>query len=123
MMSLLAFLLVCHYLADFCFTTPAMIKAKAEGRTLWPIFVHAGIHAGLMGLCFLFWGVSWKLLLILVMVELLSHFLLDTAKGKMMGHLPIFADIQRKAYWMLYGFDQLLHLMIIIAIWYCCIDG
>lgn len=119
---LLIFLLVCHYLADFCFTTPKMIWAKADGRNPWPIILHAAIHTGLMGLCLLFWGVSWKLLLILVMVELLSHFLLDTAKGKMMAHLPIFADIQRKPYWVLYGFDQLLHLMVIIAIWYCSIN-
>lgn len=29
---LLIALFVCHYLADFCFTFTAMIKAKADGR-------------------------------------------------------------------------------------------
>ena len=31
MFYLLTSLLVCHYLADFCFTSPRMIKAKADG--------------------------------------------------------------------------------------------
>lgn len=119
---LLIFLLVCHYLADFCFTSPSMIRAKADGRNPWPILLHAAIHAFLIGVCLLFWFVSWELLLLLVGVELISHFFIDTAKGRMMAHLPIFADIQRKPYWVLYGFDQLLHLMVIIAIWYCSIN-
>lgn len=29
---LILFLLLCHYLADFCLTSPAMIRAKADGQ-------------------------------------------------------------------------------------------
>lgn len=123
MTLLLITLLVCHYLADYCLTFPVMIRAKADGRNLWPILLHAAIHAFLMGVCLLFWFVSWELLLLLVGVELISHFVIDTAKGRMMAHLPIFADIRRKPYWVLYGFDQLLHLMVIIAVWYCSINS
>ena len=115
---LLIVLLACHYLADFCFTSPSMIRAKADGRNPWPILLHAGIHSGLMGFCLLVWGVSWKLLLILALVELVSHFLIDTTKGRLTAHFCILGDIQKKPYWMLYGFDQLLHLLVIVMIWY-----
>ena len=49
-MLLLITLFICHYLADFCLTSPAMIRAKADGRNPWPILLHAGIHAGLVGI-------------------------------------------------------------------------
>ena len=83
---LLVALLVCHYIADFCLTSPSMIRAKADGRNVRPILSHASVHALLMGLCLLLWGVL--------------------------------ANQQRKPYWMLYGFDQLLHLLVIVGIWY-----
>lgn len=120
---LLIALLVCHYLADFCLTMPVMIRAKANGRNSWPILLHAGIHAGLVGLCLLVWGVSWKLLLMLAFVELVSHFLIDTTKGRLTAYYSILANMQKKPYWMLYGLDQLLHLLVIVIIWYCCIEN
>lgn len=118
---LLIVLLICHYLADFCLTTPKMIQAKADGRNIWPILLHASVHALLMGLCLLVFGVSWKLLLLLMLAELVSHFLIDTAKGRLTAHFPKLADMQQKPYWMLYGFDQLLHQGVIIGIWYYAI--
>lgn len=118
---LLTTLLMCHYLADFCFTFPAMIKAKADGRNPWPIMLHTGIHAGLVGISLLLWGVSWNLLLMLALVEFVSHFLIDTAKGRLTARYFILANMQKKPYWMLYGFDQLLHLLVIVMIWYYCV--
>ena len=120
MFYLLTSLLVCHYLADFCFTSPRMIKAKADGRNPWPILLHAGVHAGLVSICLLCWGVEWKLLCVLATLELLSHFLIDSAKGHITAHYPLLADSQKKPYWMLYGFDQLLHLLVIAWIGSCC---
>lgn len=117
--SLLIVLLICHYLADFCLTTPAMIRAKTDGRNVGPILLHAGIHAVLMGLCLLIWGVAWEMLLLLMLAELVSHFLIDTAKGRLTARFPKLADMQQKPYWMLYGLDQLLHLLVIVCIWYC----
>ena len=96
-----------------------MIKAKADGRNVWPILLHAGIHAVLMGLCLLIWGVAWEMLLLLMLAELVSHFLIDTAKGRLTARFPKLADMQQKPYWMLYGLDQLLHLLVIVCIWYC----
>lgn len=118
---LILFLLLCHYLADFCLTSPAMIRAKVDGRNPWPILLHAGIHAGLVSICLLFWQTPWKTLLLLVLLELVSHFLIDTAKGRLTARFPALADMQRKPYWMLYGLDQLLHLMVLVLIWYFCI--
>ena len=118
MVLLLVSLLVCHYLADFCFTTPTMIRAKTDGRNAWPILLHAGIHAMLMGLCMLVFGVLWKLLLILMLAELVSHYLIDTTKSLLTARFPSLADQQNKSYWMLYGFDQMLHLLVIVGIWY-----
>lgn len=122
MVLLLISLLICHYLADFCLTTPAMIKAKADGRKAGPILLHASIHAMLMGLCMLVFGVSWKLLLLLVLAELVSHFLIDTCKGRLTARFPKLADLQQKPYWILYGFDQLLHLLVIVGIWFFSVN-
>ena len=99
---LLIVLLICHYIADFCLTTPAMIKAKADGRNIWPILLHAGVHALLAGVCLLVFRVSWKLLLMLMLAELVSHFLIDTCKGRLTARFPKLADIQQKPYWILY---------------------
>ena len=115
---LLIALLLCHYLADYCFTTPSMIKAKTDCKKAGPLLLHAGIHALLMGLCLLLFGVSWKLLLLFILAELVSHYLIDTAKGLLTARFPLLADQQKKPYWMLYGFDQLLHLLVIVGIWY-----
>lgn len=117
MIVLLVIMLICHYLADFCLTSPSMIKAKADGRNPWPILLHASVHALLIGLCLLVWGIEWKLLLLLMLVELISHFLIDRGKGRLTFYSPLLADQQKKPYWMLYGFDQLLHLLIIVIIW------
>ena len=114
---LLITLCLCHYLADFCLTSPSMIKAKADGRNPWPILSHASVHAFLIGLCLLLWGIEWKLMLLLMLVELISHFLIDTGKGRLTSYFPLLEDQQKKPYWMLYGFDQLLHLLIIVIIW------
>ena len=117
---LLISLLVCHYLADFCLTSPAMISANADGRNPWPILLHASIHAVLIGFCLLTWGAEWDLLIMLMLIELASHFVIDTVKGRLTARFSILADMKQKPYWMLYGFDQFLHLLVIVIIWYNC---
>ena len=118
---LLIYLLVCHYLADFCLTMPMMIRAKADGRNLWPIALHAAIHAVLMGLCLLVYGIGWQLLLVLIVTEWGSHFVIDVSKAQISIRFPYWSDNQHKPYWMLYGFDQLLHQMVVIVIWYLAV--
>lgn len=118
MVFFLLTLFLCHYLADFCFTFPSMIRAKVDGRNPWPILLHAAIHAGLVGVCLVCWQVPWKLMLLMLLLELVSHFLIDVAKGRLSARFTSLADPQKKPYWMLYGFDQLLHLSVIVLIFY-----
>lgn len=115
---LLIALLTCHYLADFCLTWPALIQAKSDGRNLWPILCHAGVHAVLMGVCLLLFGVDGQMLLLLMALELVTHFAIDTCKTVLSLKFPVLADIKQKAYWLLYGLDQLLHQSIVVVIWY-----
>lgn len=100
-----------------------MIRAKSDGKTLWPIALHALVHAVLMGVCLLTFGIRWGLLAQLMLLEFASHFIIDTAKARLTAHFPILADATKKPYWMLYGFDQLLHQLVIIAIWYLATKG
>ena len=120
---LLITLLVCHYLADFCLTMPVMIRAKTDGRNLWPIALHATIHAVLIGLCLLVYGVGWQLLLVLIVTELVSHFAIDVLKAQISIRFPYWSDNRHKPYWMLYGLDQLLHQIVMIVIWYLAINN
>ena len=39
------------------------------------------------------------------------------AKGRLTALYPVLADQHSKPYWMLYGFDQLLHLLVLVLIW------
>lgn len=118
---LLIALLVCHYLADFCLTMPVIIRAKTDGKSLWPIVFHATIHAVLIGLCLVVYGIRWQLLLALMMAELISHFVLDVSKTQISIRFPYWSDHRRKPYWMLHGLDQLLHQLVLIMIWYLAI--
>jgi hypothetical protein len=114
---LLIALLVCHYLADFCLTLPIMIRAKANGKQLWPIVLHSMVHAVLMGLCLLLFGVSVLTTLYLIVAEALSHFIIDLSKARLSTHVPRLAEATGKPYWMLYGLDQLLHQLVVVGIW------
>lgn len=114
---LLAALLLSHYLADFCFTTHSMIRAKSDGKYLFPIMLHSSIHALLMGICLIVYGTTYHLLLSLILLEFISHFIIDIAKGRLTHAYPSLSDNHRKPYWIVYGMDQFLHQLIIIVIW------
>ncbi|MBR4367141.1 MAG: DUF3307 domain-containing protein, partial [Bacteroidaceae bacterium] len=53
--------------------------------------------------------------------ELFSHFIIDTLKAKFSVKYPRLADPHQKSYWILYGLDQLLHQLVVIAIWYMAV--
>ncbi len=61
------------------------------------------------------------MLCILMAFELISHFLIDILKAKLSVKYPRLADTHQKSYWMLYGLDQLLHQLVVIAIWYMAV--
>lgn len=118
----LGILLICHYLADFCLTWPKLVVAKADGKNLWPIALHSSVHAVLIGLCLVAFGVEWKLLLLLALLELVSHFIIDTSKARLSVRFLYLSDIRGKPYWMLFGCDQLLHQFVIVIIWFLSIS-
>ena len=58
------------------------------------------------------------MLLLVMVLELVTHFAIDTSKTILSLKFPFLADIKQKSYWVLYGLDQLLHQSIVIIIWY-----
>ena len=121
MVLLLIALLICHYLADFCLTWPALIRSKADGRNVWPILLHAAVHAVLMGVCLLVFGVTTEQLFLLMSLELVTHFVIDVCKAAVSVKIPLLADIKQKPYWVLFGLDQLLHQLVLVVIWYVAV--
>lgn len=109
-------LLACHFLADFSLTNGSMIAAKAKGWPAMPILAHAAVHATLMTACLLAWSTGLKWALLMGGFELLTHYAIDTTKGIITAHFPTFADYRNKAYWQLFGLDQLLHIIVVVII-------
>lgn len=115
-LPLLISLLICHFLADYCLTTPQMIEAKTSGKHLLHIGLHAAVHATLMAVVLLAFCVSFVVVSALFAIELISHFVIDYGKGFLGRKFPILGDNTKKPFWVLYGLDQLLHLLVIVAI-------
>ena len=115
---LLSLLLICHFLADFTpLSTGWMLKAKQFGKPLFPILIHASVHAILMLVVLLFFTEPVKALQ-LAGIQLTAHFLIDTWKGRMSFWFPLLQDPTKTGYWALLGFDQLLHQLTIVGMVY-----
>lgn len=109
-------LFICHWLADYThLSTSWMLNAKRLGKPLFPIFIHASIHAMLMSLvlgCFIGFTNDWGYL---VIFQWGTHFLIDVWKGRMNGWFPSLQSPANKWHWVVFGFDQLLHALVIIG--------
>ncbi len=93
-----------------------MLNAKRLGKPLNPIFTHAFIHASLMlVLLALVFGLSGFKLAALFGFQLITHFLIDIWKGRMNGWFPALQSPANKWHWIVFGFDQLLHALVIIG--------
>ncbi len=116
---LLISLFFCHWLADYThLSTMWMLNAKKLGKPLFPIFVHAGVHTTLMSVV-LWWIIGFNTLWIyLILFQWGTHFLIDVCKGRMNGWFPMLQNPANKAYWIIFGFDQLLHALVIIFMAY-----
>lgn len=119
MIALILLLLICHFIADFSpISTHWMLRAKSKGSPFFPIFVHAGVHALLM-LFVLFFFIPITLALQLAAFQWICHFVIDVCKGKLSFYFPVFANSSDKRYWMLFGFDQLLHqTVVLVMVWF-----
>jgi hypothetical protein len=125
--TILIGLFICHWLADYThLSTAEMLGAKRLGTPLFPIFKHALVHAFLMGVFLRFfvfgnWHNSQHVFSILDKVDILmafqliTHFLIDLWKGRMNGWFPTLQSPANKWHWIVFGFDQLLHALVIIA--------
>lgn len=107
-------LFICHFLADYThLSTSWMLNAKRLGKPLFPIFIHAAMHTILMSLVLLWFIGHTNLWAYLVMFQWSTHFLIDVWKGRMNGWFPSLQSPANKWHWIVFGFDQLLHAVVI----------
>ena len=112
-------LFICHWLADYTHLSTAwMLNAKRLGKPLFPIFAHAGMHTILIFLLLVCFTNDLGLVLKLSAFQLITHFFIDLWKGRMNGWFPALQSPANKWHWIVFGFDQLLHTLIIIAIYF-----
>lgn len=106
-----------HFLADFThLSTAKMLEAKRFGTPLFPIFQHALVHSLFVFIVLLFTNLSWEIVFDLTFFQLSTHFLIDIWKGKMNKWFPVVQSPANKLHWVLFGFDQLLHAIVLIII-------
>ena len=111
--TILIGLFICHFLADYThLSTGWMLNAKRLGKPFIPILTHAMVHTLLMGIFLGCIGVSNTILL--MGFQLITHFLIDVWKGRMNGWFPALQSPANKWHWVVFGFDQLLHAIVII---------
>ena len=117
--QLLIALFFCHFLADYThLSTSWMLNAKRLGTPLYPIFVHATVHASFMAIVLSLFGITGYIFLTLFIFQLLTHFAIDTLKGRMNGWFPKLQSPANKWHWVVFGADQFLHSLVIIAMTY-----
>lgn len=120
---LLISLFVCHWLADYShLSTTWMLSAKRLGTPTFPILCHAGVHAILMSITLKLFGFSWLIVACCYTVQLSSHFLIDVWKGRMNSWFPKLQSPANKWHWIVFGFDQLLHAIVIIFMAYYAVS-
>lgn len=114
--TILIGLFICHFLADYTHLSTAwMLNAKRFGKPLFPIFIHAAMHTMLMSLVlgwFIGFTNDWAYL---VIFQWVTHFLIDVWKGRMNSWFPALQSPANKWHWIVFGFDQLLHALVIIT--------
>lgn len=126
MVTVLILLNICHWLGDYThLSTKRMLDAKRIGNPLLTILSHAATHAGLMGLTLAIYikkvDVDMETLMmwsIVILIQLVSHFIIDVLKGKLNIWFPRVSNPSNKAHWYVFGLDQLLHQLIIILMAY-----
>jgi len=115
----LILLFLCHFLADYTWlSTSWMLNAKKLGKPLTPILFHALIHALLMGVALKILYPNSGIVLWLIYFQFGSHFLIDVWKGRMNGWFPSIQSPANKLHWVLFGFDQFLHSIVILVMAY-----
>ncbi len=115
--KLLLALFFCHFLADYThLSTPTMLAAKKLGTPIRPIYNHATMHGILMLMAmWLLTSGDNHLICFLALFQIGTHFLIDVWKGKMNKWFPSLQNPANKWHWIVFGFDQFLHAVVIIT--------
>jgi hypothetical protein len=104
--SLLIFFQVKHFFADFVFQNVWMLqKSRAGWDFVPPLAIHCGVHALLTLAAALYVNPAYWWLAVL---DFVIHFVMDRIKAGP-RYLGRFQDIRAKAYWVVFGFDQMVH--------------
>lgn len=105
---------VCHWAADFThLSTDWMLNAKRYGKPLYPIFIHALVHA------LLFFTAVWILYDLDKAIfaggfQLITHFMIDLIKGRLSFWFRRLEDPSNKYHWWVFGADQFMHHLVIV---------
>lgn len=104
--SLIVIFQIKHFLADFVFQNVYMLR---KGSPNWdfviPLGIHAGIHAAFSLPIILYVNPSlWYLFLL----DFVVHFITDRLKAGP-RYFGRYDDLSSKAYWILFGADQMVH--------------
>lgn len=118
-------LFTCHWLADYThLSTSWMLSAKSVGRPIIPILAHGLVHTLLMVITMVILektgviNITSNTAFYLAIFQCISHTLIDIWKGRMNVWFPSLRSPQNKFHWVVFGFDQLLHAIVIIIMVY-----
>ena len=117
-------LFFCHFLADYThLSTTWMLNAKRLGKPFIPIIAHAMVHTILMWIFLACIFGFTNNVLVVCLFQLITHFLIDLWKGRMNIWFPILQSPTNKLHWIVFGFDQFLHSLVIIIMYYLLIKN
>ncbi|APO75871.1 hypothetical protein AM571_CH03070 [Rhizobium etli 8C-3] len=104
--SLLIWLQVKHFVADYLLQPPWMLEGKGHIRNPGG-YVHAAIHAVGSFPALVFFGLDMGIIFGLGASEFAIHYAIDHAKA--IHSRQHSGDIMTRAFWAAHGADQLLH--------------
>jgi hypothetical protein len=106
----LVLLFVKHFLVDFCWQTDKMLRDKGHLLRLGGL-QHAGLH-GALTYVILMHFLNLQACVMLAVFDMIIHYVIDWANRRISVRLTI----EDNAYWVWFGFDQLLHALTYLMI-------
>lgn len=109
-----------HFLADYVFQNVYMLQKSRPGWDfVWPLSIHCGVHAAFSLGIILWWNPTYWWLAI---VDFIVHFVMDRIKAGP-RYLGRYHDMRSKAFWVTFGFDQLVHHLTHLSIcWFLLVN-
>ena len=107
-----------HWVADFVLQTARMVQEKGQYGKLGGL-MHSGIHAFCTFFVLLVFALPLPFVLMIILIEFVVHYHIDYAKEGLSRWLGDTTSAHR--YWVVLGFDQLLHHLTYAVIIYAVI--